>query len=167
MTKDLDAPLSTLENSTPMERMRFSAGIAGYRIVRLAMELFLILRIQQLGLPVSRAGNVYVLYSIASIGIGFVFLFFPTLCFGSLTKAIVFVVFSLGCMITGFIGTFWVETSYPLILTFAVLTGAGSSAWNLNFQSLTNISFPEEHLGSVALLRQLFESIGFLFPSIW
>lgn len=158
---------SIREASISLERLRFSAGIAGYRIIRLAMELFLILRVQQLDLPVSLAGNIFVLYSISSIATSFLFLIFPSLCFGSVPRAIALVILSVGCMTVGFIGTFLVDSSYELMFFFAFLTGIGTTAWNINFQSLTNIGFPEEQLGSVALLRQFFECIGFLLPSIW
>ena len=52
------------------------------------------------------------------------------------------------------------------IYIFAFTTGAGTSGWNLTFQAVTAVSFPEEELGKIAQFRQIFEAIGFLLPSI-
>lgn len=148
-----------------VEMARFSSGIAAYRIVRLSVELFLVVRVQELDFSVSSAGTIYLLYSLASIFAGLLFIWFPSICFGSLRNALAYFGLSVVFMFGGFVGTFHVET-FGWMVAYAIAAGFGTATWNVNFQTITNISFPKSQLGSVARMRQLFECIGFLVPSI-
>ena len=48
-----------------MKHIRFSSGIAGYQIIRTTLQPFLVLRMQELGFAVSKAGIVYLLFGIS------------------------------------------------------------------------------------------------------
>lgn len=148
-----------------MERIIFSSGITGYRITRLTFELFLVMRMQELGFEIKQAGILFLIYSAAAVVCGLFFLIYPTICFGSGTRGLLYVVLSTTSMVVGLIGTFQAK-QFEYMAYFAALGGFGTTFWNINYQALTNLSFPKSHLGQVSLLRQLFECVGLLLPSI-
>ena len=147
-----------------MNRIRFASGIAGFRIIRTTLELFLVLRMQELGFAMSKAGIVYLLFGVSSVFTGVFFILWPSFCFGSKCKASIFILWSLASMVAGLIAVFRVE-SIAAIISWAVVCGVGSTAWKINFEALT-VSFPTEYLESIAFHRQLFECLAFLLPSI-
>ena len=53
-----------------------------------------------------------------------------------------------------------------VIYMCGVSAGFGSAAWNINYQAMCAVSFPKEKMQTLALYRQLFESVGFLLPAI-
>ena len=105
------------------------------------------------------------MYSIASIFTGLVFMRFPTICFGRLSNAIGYFIVSVVLMFGGFIAMFQVQ-SFGWMMAMGIATGSGSAAWNINFQTISNLAFPLDQLANVARFRQLFESIGYLAPSV-
>ena len=151
--------------TTNYQMIRFSSGIAAYRTIRLGIELFLLPWTKALGYSVGLAGNVYLVYSIASILTGVFFLYKPTACFGTYRRAWAYFLFTVGLSCVGFAAVLNV-TSLLGIYAFAFVTGVGTAGWNLTYQAVTAVSFAEEELGKIAQFRQIFESIGFLLPSI-
>ena len=147
-----------------MKHIRFSSSIAGYQIIRTTLQIFLVLRMQELGFAVSKAGIVYLLFGISSGLTGVFFVVWPSFCVGSRCKAFAFFLLSLGSMLSGLIAALRVE-SIAAIISWAVVCGVGSTAWKINFKALT-VSFPTEYLESIAFHRQLFECLAFLLPSI-
>ena len=152
----LEQPKDQEKYFSKSEMARFSAAISGYRIVRLSVELFLVVQIQELDMSISKAGLVYLMYALASIFTGLVLMRFPTIGLGTLTKAIAYFVLSMVSMVGGFVGIFLVQ-SFGWMIVMGIVTGVGSAAWNINFQTISNMAFPKEQLGNVAHFRQLFE----------
>ena len=165
MTKSTAIVPVSRSSSTAMKHIRFASGIAGFRIIRTTLELFLVLRMQELGFAVSKAGIVYLLFGVSSVFTGVFFILWPSLFFGSKCKASVFVLWSLASMVAGLIAMFHVESIAAIISCWAVVCGVGSTTWKINFEALT-VSYSKENLESIAFLRQLFECLGFLLPSI-
>ncbi|CAB9500156.1 Cardiolipin synthase 1 [Seminavis robusta] len=164
LEKDNDKQVPELRFST-MELIRFSCSIGAYRILRLSLELFLVMRIDELDFAVSQAGTVFLLYLMASITAGLFFLWQPSIFFGSAVRGTAFVVLGVSFMFGGFLGMFHVQ-SFAAITALAMVSGIGSASWNINLQAMTNLAFPKDQLGSAAMMRTLLESIGFLIPSI-
>ena len=147
-----------------MKHIRFSSSIAGYQIIRTTLQIFLVLRMQELGFAVSKAGIAYLLFGISSGLTGVFFVVWPSFCVGSRCKAFAFFLLSLGSMLSDLIAVLRVE-SIAAIISWAVVCGVGSTTWKINFEALT-VSYSKENLESIAFLRQLFECLGFLLPSI-
>jgi len=151
--------------TTKWQMIRFSAGITGYRIVRQSMELFLIPWFKSLGYSVGLAGNVFFAYSFASILTGVFFLYSPTPCFGTYRRASTYFLLMVGLTCAGFAAILNVTSLWAIYIS-AIMTGVGTTGWNLNFQTMSAVSFSEDDMGEIAQFRQIFEVIGFLVPSI-
>lgn len=151
--------------SSHSEKCFFSSATAGYRIVRLTIELFLVKHIIDAGFEVTTAGLVFLVYSLANVVAGLSFLWFPTLWLGTPFRATSFFVISVSLMSFGFIGI--LVTEALISMTFSgILCGIGTAMWFVNYHTLTTTAFSKENIGQVAQFRQLFECIGFLFPSL-
>ena len=145
---------------------RFAAAIAGYRIIRLGVELSILPWITHLGYSAGIAGSVFLVYSIFSIVAGLFFLFYPCACFGKPhAQTWAYWLISVLLMCFGFAGMIN-ATQLWVIYMCGVSAGFGSAAWNINYQAMCAVSFPKEKMETLALYRQLFESVGFLLPAI-
>ncbi|CAB9523941.1 Cardiolipin synthase 1 [Seminavis robusta] len=156
------------EQFSTKDIIRFSAGVTGYRIVRLSIELFLVERTSELQLAVSQAGLLYLLYSLANILTGVALFHFPNAIFaGAATKngAFIVPVLSAGSMTGGLFGMFLAESFSTMIIP-SLFCGFGTAAWFIYYQTLTNLAFPKSQLGTVAQMRQGYECLGFLLISI-
>ena len=145
---------------------RFASAMAGYRIIRLGVELSILPRMTQLGYSAGLAGNVFLLYSVFSIVAGLFFLLYPSACFGKThAQTWAFELVSVLLMCLGFAGMVNVTQLWAIYMG-GVCAGLGSAAWNINYQAMCAVSFPEEKMHKLALYRQLFESVGFLLPAV-
>ena len=91
--------------ATIKEIICFGLGSTGYRTIKLSVELFLVLRVQSLAFPVTYAGLIFLIYSIASmIAAGLIFMVYPTVSFGSATRSRIHFFASVGFSTGGFFG---------------------------------------------------------------
>lgn len=164
------APSAEPESSNDVSQagmVRFSSATTSYRIFRLSIELFLVEHVLQAGYSATNAGQIYLAYSISDIIAGLFFLWYPTLWFGSTVRGVAFVFFAVSLISGGFVGLFFVSGSFRLMATFGAICGVGTATWFVNYQTLTNTSFAAaRRLGQIARVRQVFECVGFLLPSI-
>lgn len=154
-----------LAGSSLLQKWRFAAGMAGYRIVRLSVELLLILRIQELHWDVREAGFLFLLYSLASVAGSLLLMCFPSLFLGSSTRAWAFVVLTVGAACIGFVLAFNVESFWTMTV-FASISAWGTAVWSTNYRTIVNLAFPDSDMGEISRIAQLYECAGFLLPSI-
>lgn len=141
------------------------SAYAGYRILRLSLKLFIVPHTLKGGFSISMAGTFFLIYSICDIVSGSIFLWYPALFVGSRTRALVFFFSTVGSQIAGFI-LFFVSHNGILMALSIEMCGMGTSLWFVNYLTLINASFPRDELKKAASVRQFFEAIGFLLPSI-
>lgn len=154
-----------LNDTSSLQKWRFAAGMAGYHIIRLSVELLLILRIQELDWNISEAGLIFLLYSLASVAGSLHLLWFPSLFLGSSLRAWMYLVLTMGAACIGFVFAFNVQIFWTMAL-FASASAWGTSVWSTNYQTIVNLAFSPADMGEISRIAQMFECIGFLVPSI-
>lgn len=154
-----------LAGSSFLQKCRFAAGMAGYRIIRLSVELLLILRIQELHWDIRDAGLIFLLYSLASVVGSLLLMFFPSLFLGSSPRAWAFLVLTVGAACIGFVLAFNLQNFWGMAI-LASISAWGTSVWSTNYRTIVNLAFPDSDMGDLSRIAQVFECIGFLLPSI-
>lgn len=144
---------------------QFSCATASYRIVRLTIELFLVEYMIQMGNTATAAGLVFLAYSLADVSAALFSLWHPLLWFGSLLRGSCFLIFAVLFMTSGLAGVFY-AASVPMMALSGIVCGLGTSTWFIHYQTLTNKAFDLSSLSKLAKMRQMFECLGFLLPSI-
>lgn len=144
---------------------KFSCANASYRIVRLTIEVFLVEYMISMGNSATTAGLVFLAYSLADAAASLVSLWYPLIWFGSLLRGSSFFVFTVAFMTSGLIGLFY-SSSVPMMVLFGIMCGVGTATWFVHYQTLTNMAFAGSNMSRLAQIRQVFECLGFLLPSI-
>ena len=111
------------------------------------------------------AGTFFLIYSICDALSGSIYLWVPTLFIGSRSRALIFSFSTVGSQIAGFI-LFFLSHDLVLMAISIGLCGIGTSSWFVNYQTLMNVAFPRDEFKKAASVRQMFEAVGFLLPSI-
>ena len=140
------AKLQSSKKKGDWQTARFAAAIAGYRIIRLGVELSILPWITHLGYSAGIAGSVFLVYSIFSIvaGLFFFFLFYPCACFGKPhAQTWAYWLVSVLLMCFGFAGMIN-ATQLWVIYMCGVSAGFGSAAWNINYKPCVLCLFPKK-----------------------
>ena len=163
----LPAKIATSSHSMQIQAnpYRLCSAYAGYRILRLSLELFIISHTLERGYTISMAGTFFLIYSICDALSGSIYLWVPTLFIGSRSRALIFSFSTVGSQIAGFI-LFFLSHDLILMAISIGLCGIGTSSWFVNYQTLMNVAFPRDEFKKAASVRQMFEAAGFLLPSI-
>ncbi len=145
---------------------RLCSAYAGYRILRLSLELFIIAHSLKANHSITMAGSFFLIYSLCDVSSGSIYLWYPDIFFGSYMKSMIFVTVTVGFQVGGYLLFFSTHDAVWMALSIG-MCGIGTSSWFVNYQSIIQFSCTgDDDIKKIASVRQIFEAIGFLVPSI-
>lgn len=150
---------------TNLQMMRFASSFAGYRIVRLSIDLFTIIYLTRIGFSIESAGTVYLIFNFADVTTGIINLFTPTIFVGSVFRGTMFVITITLSLVGGLFCIFF-STNFGIICFGAVIAGSGQSFWYIHFQTIINRSIPRRSADLIANFRLAYDNFGYLLPII-